>query len=211
MSSTRLITIFAAIIASCNASGIGHLIPAVKSVPIVRYAPFYNFPGPVRSIHAIAPAVAPAPFVPAPAPVLPPPVFSAPAIAPALPAFAPAPALHVPPVAPAPFFAPAVPRFAPVAPAPAVFPAPLARVVPSLPAVPFSPIVRPVAPLAAPALPAPVFAPAVAPAPYFAPAPIAVAKTPLISPYANHLHLYNKFLTPAPVAPAPLVKQLLWK
>lgn len=191
----------ATVIASCNASGLGHLFrPSV-----VRYAPFYSFPNGVRSIHAVLPP-------PVPAPVLPAPAFAAPVFPAPLPAIAPVPA----PVLPAPAFAPAIPagapaplftnyfpRFAPL-PAPAL-PAPVfARAAfPAYPSVPFSPIVRAVAPAVQAVAPPPVFAPAPLPAPF------AVAKTFSVSSYP-HLHLYNKFLAPTPLQPAPLLKQA-WK
>ncbi|VVD01320.1 unnamed protein product [Leptidea sinapis] len=197
MSSITLIISVAAVIASCQASGVGHFLPhahvaAVKSFPVVRYSPFYSFPTPVRSIHtispgfpAVAPALAAAPILPPPLPaqVVPAPVFNAPlpVAPPVWPAPAPAPVFPAPavPVAPPPVFAPAYPRFAPVPAAPIY-----ARPVPAFNVAPFSPIVRPVA--------AP-FPPAVA-----VPEPVAIAK-----------HIPYSF--GAPVLPAPVYKQFAWK
>lgn len=198
----------AAVVASCSASGIGHVLPSVRSFPVVRYAPFYNFPNGVRSIHAVAPAFpAPiaAPAFPAPVPAfapapVPSPVFTGPALAPALPApvFGPH---FLPRIAPAPVAYPAAPLFA--------------RALPALPAAPFSPIVRAVAPAVTAFAPAPHFAPAPAPhfvpapAPHFipapAPTPLAVARVPFGLPYAH------SFAAPAPWPPAPHFKQIAWK
>ncbi|CAK1586239.1 unnamed protein product [Parnassius mnemosyne] len=201
------------IIASCQASGIGHYVPAVRSFPVVRYAPFFNFPNAVRSIHAVAPPLpafapappAPAPLLPAPlsAPVLPPPALPAPYL-PAT-AFAPAPALPAPlpaPVLPAPAFATAyAPAFRAVAPA--------------------APFVAPVLPKIAPALPVLPSAPAVAPTRFFNAVPAqstvpfnpivrAVAPTYSVTPYANNFYHYGKYLSPQ-FLPAHLEKQFAWK
>ncbi|XP_045766266.1 leucine-rich repeat extensin-like protein 3 [Maniola jurtina] len=211
MSRLRLVLSAIAIIASCEASGIGHFAPAVKSIPVVRYAPFYSFPNGVRSIHAVLPAVAsppapvfrafaPAPVLPAPvaAPVLPapPPLFPRVYQAPAFPApvfrtqFLPAP-IPAPLPPPAPVFAPAS---APVYPAlPRFAPNPSYSVGPIFTgAVPFSPIVRAVAPAVLPA-PAPAY-----PAPVYAPAPIGFARS-------------VAYPAPAPFLPAHIKYEQAWK
>ncbi|XP_069359275.1 cyclin-dependent kinase inhibitor 1C-like [Maniola hyperantus] len=214
MSRLRLVFSAIAIIASCEASGVGHFVPAVKSIPVVRYAPFYSFPNGVRSIHAVLPAVAPPPapvfraFAPAPvlpapvaAPVLPapPPLFPRVYAAPAYPApvfrtqFLPAP-LPPPVAAPAPVFAHAIPAPAPVYPAlPRFAPNPSYSLGPIFSgAVPFSPIVRAVAPAVLPA-PAPVY-----PAPVFGPAPISFARS-------------VAYPAPAPFLPAHIKHEQAWK
>ncbi|XP_039755684.1 predicted GPI-anchored protein 58 [Pararge aegeria] len=225
MSLLRLVVSTIAIIASCEASGFGHVVPAIKSTSVVRYAPFYSFPNGVRSIHAVLPAVAPvapvvrafapAPLLPAPvaAPVLPapPPLFPARVLpAPAFPApvfrtpFIPAPIpvpLPAPVFAPAPVFPHSIPAAAPVYPA-----FPRFGPIPTLSAAQF--YARPV-----PAVSTVPFSPIVrAVAPAVLPAPAPVYPAPVFAPSPYGLTRTVAYPAPAPFLPAPLIKHAqAWK
>lgn len=166
------------LIASCNASGFA--VPAIRAGPIVRYAPFYNFPNTARSIHAISPAF------PAVAPAFPAPPVAAPVVAPA-PLFAPYQPRFVP--GPAPVFPRALP-FAPFSPIVRAVAAPLPAPVPAFPApAPVYPAPAPVFPAPAPVFPAPVpaFPPPTPVFPGFAPAAVGPAPPPALFTSAPHL------------------------